>query len=126
MNDSAKYTQMHDKLDGSIEQMIEAIDNAGTGFTPAPFAGVCTAKVLLAHAQYTELGDERAGGWQLFRQRLQTAVQAVTRSYDSGQPTQFGLWDGLHFAAVEAGKIDGEQVAMNGETVAQEAQDSGA
>lgn len=122
MNDTAKFTRMHDFLDKPIEQMIAAVDNGGgyttpdggpMGFTPALFAGLSAAKVLLAHAQYTEMGDEREGGWDSFKARLQFTCSAVTDAYDSGQPTQFGLWDGLHAAAVEAGRIDGEGVTIS-------------
>lgn len=123
MNGTAKFTRMHDVLDKPIEQIIAAIDGGGVGvkpdggafgFTPALFAGLSAAKVLLAHAQYTEMGDDREGGWGLFRSRLQFAVGALTDAPDSGQPTQFGLWDGMHFAAVEAGRIDGEGVTAAG------------
>src|SRR5690348_4691116 len=132
--DTAKFTRMHEILDQPIERFIATIDNGGAtkedgapyAFTPALFAGLSTAKVLLAHAQYTALGDDREGGWGLFRSRLQFALDALTGAQDTGQPTQFGLWDGMHFAAVEAGKIDNETVAPNGQTVAQEDQAPGA
>lgn len=123
--EQAKFRRMHEVLDRDIERIIAAIDNGGVAIqvhdedkpfalTPALFAGLCTAKVLLAHAQYTQLGDEREGGWAMFRSRLQFTCSAVTDAHDSGQPTQFALWDGLHFAAVEAGKLDDETVLMDG------------
>ena len=122
--EQAKFTRMHEILDRDIEGIVAAIDNGGTvqaaadgapfTLTPALFAGLCTAKVLLAHAQYTEMGEEVEGGWAAFRARLQFVNMAVTDAYDSGQPTQFGLWDGLHHAAVEAGKLDNDTVLMNG------------
>lgn len=114
--EQAKFTKMHDTLDKQIETIIGHLDN-GTGITPALFAGISAAKVLLAHAQYTELGEEVPGGWQAFRTRLQATVSATVDAPDTGQPTQFGLFDGLHFAAVEAGKIDGELVGMQGKPV---------
>ena len=125
---TAKFTLMHEALDKPLEQIIAAIDNGGVAiqvhdperpfaFSPALFAGLCTAKVLLAHAQYTEMGELREGGWSLFRSRLQFAVGAMTDAPDAGEPTQWGVWDGLHFAAVQAGIIDGDTVLMDGSTM---------
>lgn len=123
--EQAKFVRMHEVLDRDIEKIIGAIDNGGVAIqvhdpdrpitlTPALFAGLCTAKVLLAHAQYTEMGEEIEGGWAAFRSRLQFTCSAVTDAPDSGQVTQFALWDGLHHAAVEAGKLDDETVLMDG------------
>ena len=122
--EQAKFRRMHEVLDRDIEGIIAAIDNGGTiqgasdgapfTLTPGLFAGLCTAKTLLAHAQYTEMGEEIEGGWAAFRARLQFTLHAVTDAQDSGQPTQFSLWDGLHYAAVEAGKLDDETVLMDG------------
>lgn len=123
--EQAKFRRMHEILDRDIERIIAAVDNGGVAIqvhdpdrpvalTPGLFAGLCTAKVLLAHAQYTEMGEEVSGGWSAFRARLQFTCSAVTDAQDSGQVTQFALWDGLHFAAVEAGKIDNDTVLMDG------------
>ena len=121
--EQAKFHRMHEILDRDITRIIAAIDNGGVAIqvhdpgravalTPALFAGLCTARVLLAHTQYTELGYEREGGWAMFRARLQFTCSAVTDAHDSGQPTQFALWDGLHHAAVEAGKLDNDTVLL--------------
>lgn len=123
--EQAKFVKMHKILDRDIEGIIAAIDNGGVAIQvhdedkpfaliPALFAGLCTAKVLLAHAQYTEMGEEVEGGWAAFRARLQFTLGALTDAPDSGQVSQFGLWDGLHHAAVEAGKLDDETVLMDG------------
>lgn len=122
--EQAKFVKMHKILDRDIEGIIAAIDNGGSiqgasdgapfTLTPALFAGLCTAKVLLAHAQYTELGEEVEGGWAAFRARLQFALGALTDAPDAGQASQFGLWDGLHRAAVTAGQLDDETVLMDG------------
>lgn len=117
--DTAKFTRMHEFLDTPIEQIIASVDAGGAGtlpaeaaFSPALLAGLSAAKVLLAHAQYDEMGEEREGGWDSFRARLQFVVSAATDAEDAGTPSQFGLWDGLHAALVEAGRIDGNTVLL--------------
>lgn len=124
MNDTEKFSRMHKILDRDIAQIIAAIDNGGAyvqadtgkpfGFAPSLLAGLCTAKTLLAHSQYTAMAEGREGGWAMFRARLQFAVGALTDAPDAGSPTQWAVWDGLHHAAVEAGKLDEETVLMDG------------
>jgi hypothetical protein len=117
MSDTAKFTKMHDYLDKPLGSLITTIDQEGPFGSPALFAGLCTAKVLLAHAQYDEMGGEREDAWKLFRTHLQRTVTAMTAQPDAGQVSQWGMWDGLHAAAVKAGQIDSEEVAKDGTPV---------
>lgn len=120
--ETPKFVKMHEALDEPIGQIIAAIDNGGRApadcedgalnFSPALLAGLSAAKVLLAHAEYDALGNKRDGAWDSFRARLQFAVSAQTDAEDAGSPTRFGVWEGLHFASVEAGRIDGDDALL--------------
>lgn len=96
---TSKWARMEESLGRAIEPMNHRLGDGQV--TIGLLAGLS-----LARSWVTEL--QPGNQWEQFRARLRAALEALASAPDAGSATQFGVWDGVHFAACEAGRIDGE------------------